>query len=60
MISMQKFVDDFSKEFENRLKEKTNWGRNEIMVAFRIALIETLAKAVSSAEYNPNKESNNA
>lgn len=40
---MAEFLDVLKEEFEKQLATKTNWGRNDVMLAFHSALIQTFA-----------------
>ena len=42
MGDISSFVDEFCKRFEEALKEKTSWGRNEVMNLVHTTVIKTL------------------
>ena len=42
LADLGKFVNLLRKSFLARLSEKTNWGRNELIVQFGLALEETI------------------
>jgi len=48
MGDISSFVDEFCKRFEEALKEKTSWGRNEVMNLVHTTVIRTLLSLESS------------
>ena len=50
MSDMKLVLHVLRQKFEERLSKKTGWGRNELMVEFRLASLEALLEASRHAE----------
>ncbi len=57
MGDISSFVDEFCKRFEEALKEKASWGRNEVMNLVHTTVIKTLLSLESSGEGSPHNKS---
>ena len=58
MGDISSFVDEFCKRFEEALKEKTSWGRNEVTNLVHTTVIKTLLSLKSGSEGPPHNKSN--
>ena len=53
---MKEFVTKFRKNFEAKLKEKTGWGRNEVLAAFDMACVETCIETLDKNQSNDSED----
>lgn len=46
LITNRKFVKKLSEVFENKLKTKTGWGKNEVLIAYKDSVNESLLEII--------------
>ena len=49
MNEVKQFIEIFKKKLEEKLKAKTSWGRNELMIVINEALVDALAEMLGDS-----------